>query len=286
VPSFDANSVTLYYEQQGTGESVVFVHGTICDHSVWKSQVDAFSSEFKTIAYSRRYAYPNNRQGDIMDSTVQNNSDDLLALIEGLVGGRVHLIGHSYGGSIALYFALKHPEKLRSLTLCNAAVATMLIKRQSAAAMLSLLLKSPRVAMSARRLVNASDASVKGVEGGDSSAPMRLFVPVLLDNRNDLPPKPADFEQMVTRNARTLRETWAPLPPVARTEVGTLQVPALVIWGELSAPWDFRISQMLAESIPSAEKVIVPGTSHFFLLEKPAEANNAMLGFLRKHRAG
>jgi len=286
VPNFDANGVGLFYEEHGNGEPVVFVHGTLCDHTVWKLQTDAISLEFRTIAYSRRYAYPNTRQGDVMDSTVQNNAEDLHALVNGLGAGKVHMIGHSYGGFISLYFALKHPEMLHSLTLANAAVATLLVSRPSPSALLSLLLRSPGVAMSARRLVNATAASVRAVEGGDAAAPLRLFVPTISGTRKDLPPRPAGFEQMVTRNARTLKETTTTFPPVTRTEVRTVSVPTQVIWGEFSTPWDYRVSRTLAESIPSGERSIIPGTSHFSFSEKPAYASGVILSFLRKHRAG
>jgi non-heme chloroperoxidase len=284
VPVFDAKGIPLYYEESGKGEPVVFTHGTVCDYTAWKAQTDALATECRTIAYSRRYAHPNERQGDVMDSTVQNNAEDLGALIDGLGLGKVHLVGHSYGGFIATYFAINHPDKLRSLTLANAAVATMLLPKPSAAASLSLLLTSPSVAMSARNLVNATRATVKAVEGGDATAASRVFIPALLNRRTDLPPKPSWFEPMVTRNARTLQETTAPFPPVTKAEVRRIQVPTLVIWGALSAPWDSRVSETLAQSISGSESVVIPGTGHFFFAEDPAAANEKLSSFIRRHR--
>jgi len=280
VPFFDANGIPLYLEEAGSGEPVVLVHGTLCDHTVWKPLVDALSAKHRTIAYSRRYAHPNNRQGDLMDSTVQNNAEDLAALVDGLGLGKVHLVGHSYGGFIAAFFALKHPDKVRSLTLANAAVATMLVPRPSVAASISLLFRSPSVALSARTLINATKDTVGAVDSGDATAAFRIFVPGLSNHRTDLPPKPPSFEAMVTRNARTLRETTAPFPPVAKSEVGGIKVPTLVIWGALSAPWDYKVSQLLAQAIPGAEAVVVPRTGHFFFLEDVAAANERMLEFL------
>jgi len=280
VPVFDANGIPLYYEEAGSGEPVVLVHGTLCDHTVWQPQVDAFSAKFRTVAYSRRYAYPNKRQGDVMDSTVQNNTEDLAAFIDGLGLGKVHLVGHSYGGFIAAFFALKHPDKVGSLTLANAAVATMLVAKPSPAASLSLLLRSPSVALSARNLISATVDTVKAVDGGDATAAFRVFVPALSNHRTDLPAKPPSFEAMVTRNARTLKETTAPFPPVTKSEVGGIKVPTRVILGALSAPWDCRVSQLLTQAIPGAEAIVVPGTGHFFFLENAEAANEKMLKFL------
>jgi len=280
VPVFDANRVPLYYEEAGSGEPVVLVHGTLCDHTVWKLQADALSAKYRTIAYSRRYAHPNNRQGDLMDSTVQTNVEDLTTFIDGLGLGRVHLVGHSYGGFIAAYFALKHPDKVGSLTLANAAIATMLVARPSATASISLLFRSPSVALSARTLINATKDAVRAVDSGDAAAAFRIFLPALSNHRTDIPPKPLSFEEMVTRNARTLRETTTPFPPVTKSEVGGIKVPTLVIWGALSAPWDHKVSQLLARAIPGAKAVVVPGTGHFFFLEDVAAANEKMLEFL------
>jgi len=284
VPVFDAKGVPLFYEEVGSGEPVVFVHGTLCDHTVWKAQMEAFSSKYRTIAYSRRYAHPNVRQGDVMDSTVQNNAEDLSALIDGLGLEKVHLVGHSYGGFVTTFFTLNHLDRVSSLTLANAAVATMLIGRPSAVASLSLLLRSPSVAISARNLINATRETVKAVDAGDATAAFRIFVPALSNHRTDLPPKPPTFEAMVARNARTLRETTTPFPPVTKSEAGGIKVPTLVIWGGLSAPWDYKVSQLLAEAIPGAEAEVVPKTGHFFLLENVDAANGKMLAFLEAAR--
>ena len=280
MPVFDANGIPLYYEEAGSGEPVVLVHGTLCDHTVWQPQADALSAKYRTIAYSRRYAHPNIRQGDLMDSTVQNNTEDLAAFIDGLGLGKVHLVGHSYGGFIAAFFALKHPDSVGSLTLANAAIATMLVARQSATASISLLFRSPSVAFSARNLINATKDTVNAVDSGDATAAFRIFVPVLSNGRTDLPLKSPSFEAMVTRNARTLRETTTPFPPVTKSEVGGIKVPTLVIWGALSAPWDYKVSQLLAQAIPGAEAAVVPGTGHFFLLENATATNEKMLKFL------
>ena len=280
MPIIDANGIPLYYEEAGSGEPVVFVHGTPCDHTVWKLQADALSAKYRTIAYSRRYAHPNNRQGDVMDSTVQANADDLAALIDGLGLGKVHLVGHSYGGFIAAFFALEHPDRVGSLTLANAAVATMLVAKPSAAASISLLFRSPSVALSARNLINATKDAVRAVDSGDATAAFRIFLPALSNHRTDLPPKPPSFEAMVTRNARTLRETTTPFPSVTKSELIGVKVPTLVIWGALSAPWDHKVSQLLAQAIPGAEAVAVPGTGHFFFLENLAAANEKIQGFL------
>lgn len=283
MPEFEGEGVKLYYEDQGVGQPVVFVHGTVCDCRAWFAQTDALSSEFRTVAYSRRYARPNDRQGDVRDSSVQNNSADLEALIKGLNLDKVHLVGHSYGGFIAAYFANKHPDLLRSLTLVNAAIFTMLASGTGAVASFGLLVKSPSVALSARRLVSATNATIRAVAGGDKSAAEKVFVRALQDGRTDLPAKPKGFSEMVTENSRTLEEVTAPFPQLTVREAMNIKTPTLIVCGELSAPWDSRISELLSSSIPSSESAKVEGAGHFCLMEKPAEVNERVGKFLHSH---
>jgi non-heme chloroperoxidase len=283
MPVFEGEGLKLYYEDQGVGQPIVFVHGAVCDCRAWFAQTDALSSDFRTISYSRRYARPNDRQGDVRDSTVQNNSADLEAIIKGLGLDRVHLVGHSYGGFITAYFATKHPELLRSLTLVNAAVFTMLASGRSGAASFAFLVRSPSVALSARKLVNATNATIRAVDSGDKSAAEKIFVHALQEGRTDLPAKPKGFSEMVAENSGTLKEVEAPLPQLTSREVGSIKTPTLVVWGGLSALWDSRISEMLSSSIPSAESAKIPGAGHFCLMEKPAEVNERIRKFLHSH---
>jgi len=280
----NVNGVSLFYEEKGTGAPVVFVHGTISDPRAWNAQVDALSSKYHTVVYSRRYAHPNARQGDLMDSTVQNNAADLEALLRQLGVAPAHIVGHSYGGHIAAFLALEHPELLKSLTLVNAAVATLVAKDTGVVSTLSILFRSPGIVPSVMRFMNGLRTTIKEVDAGDPSAATRIFIPALQDGRTDLPAKPGDFDKMVLDNARTLKEVTTPLPPITRAEARRITTPTLVIWGEHSAPWDTKISRTLVESIPGSEAAEIPGAGHFCLGEKPKEVNEALMNFLQKHR--
>ena len=285
MSTLEGDGVKLFYHEKGAGQPVVFVHGTLCDYRAWTPQAESLAQRFRTIAYSRRYAHPNERKGDPMDSTVQSNASDLNVLITGMGLERIHLVGHSYGGFIAAYFATQHPDLLRSLTLVNAAVVTMLVREASTSAALSLLLRSPSVALSARRTVNATKATVRVVEKeGDTSAPERIFIPALQNGRTDLPAKPQGFSEMVADNAKTLRETTSPFPEFTAAQAKQIAVPSLVMWGELSSPWDSRVSELLSNSIPGCERVRIGGAGHFCLVEKPAEVNAALESFLIRHQ--
>src|SRR2546426_3049964 len=113
----DVGQVKLAYLGAGIGEPVVFVHGIPTDYRAWNGQIEPFSSKYQVIAYSRRLAQPNQNSMDYEKSTIENNSADLVGLIEELGIGPVHLVGHSYGGVAAAYFATTNPQMIRALTL-------------------------------------------------------------------------------------------------------------------------------------------------------------------------
>ena len=103
MAAIDVDGVSLFWSERGSGAPVVFVHGIPTDYRAWDAQVGGISAEYRAITYSRRYAYPNARAGDVRDSTVENNARDLAGLIQKLETRPVHLVGHSYGGFVAAF---------------------------------------------------------------------------------------------------------------------------------------------------------------------------------------
>jgi len=101
----NVDGIKLNYQEKGDGPVVVLVHGIPTDYRVWDKQVEALSPQYRTVAYSRRCAFPNQNK-DVANSTVENNAKDLEGLIAQLGGAPVHLIGHSYGAATAAFCAL------------------------------------------------------------------------------------------------------------------------------------------------------------------------------------
>ena len=112
----EVNGVKLHVEEDGTGPTVILVHGIPTDYRAWRPQVDELSKRYRTISYSRRCAFPN-QYDEYAKSTIENNTADLEGLIAGTVGGPVSLVGHSYGGPIVALYARRNPELVRSLVL-------------------------------------------------------------------------------------------------------------------------------------------------------------------------
>jgi pimeloyl-ACP methyl ester carboxylesterase len=119
LQNVDVGQVKLAYVEAGQGEPVIFVHGIPTDYRAWTGQIEPFSSNYHVIAYSRRLAQPNRNEMNYEKSTIENNSEDLVGLIDELGFSSVHLVGHSYGGFAAAYCASTNPRLIRTLTLSN-----------------------------------------------------------------------------------------------------------------------------------------------------------------------
>jgi non-heme chloroperoxidase len=284
MSTVDVNGVSLYYEDRGVGDPVVFCHGIPTDYRAWQAQVGILSKNYKTITYSRRYASPNKRQGNLYDSTVENNASDLAGLIEKLGTSPVHLVGHSYGGFIAAYLAADHPDMVRTLIAVEPAVSTLLVENaKSKVQMLSLLLHSPSVASSARRFQSRSlHPSLKALDAGQFEKATELNVDGVEDQPGTFRSFPEDVRTMMVDNARTIGELRTHFPPF-KSQIGKIKCKTLVINGEHSPIWLRRIGELFASNLPNSERIMIADARHFPHMENASKFNQRILEFISKN---
>ena len=286
MPTLEVNGASLYYEAKGAGATIVFVHGIPTDYRAWAAQSGPFTRDRKMVALSRRYAFPNKREGDMTDSTVQNNAEDLRAIVESLGAGPVDLVGHSYGGFISAFLSAEHPGLVNSLVLVEPAVSTLLVADQtSSSQLLALLFRSPSVALSARRFQTRSlMPSLKALDAGDLQRAVELNVDGVQDFTGAFARLPDDVRRMMLDNARTIAELKTSFPRFTSAEAGKIAAPTLILNGEGSTPWLRRIGRLLGKAIPKAQNATIRGASHFPHFENPLEFNASVQDFLRSAR--
>ena len=244
--------------------------------------MEAFSKNHRAVSYSRRYASPNVRIGDVSDSTIQNNAADLKALIGKLGIAPVDLVGHSYGGFIAAYLAASEPDLVRSLVLVEAAVSTLLVKNpNNPLELLALLLGSPSVASSVSGFRSkALNPALKALEEGKSEQSVQLLNDGIQGERGSFRRLPEDAQRMMNENAKTIAELKTKFPVFTRLDCGKIRCRTLVVNGELSPLWLRRIGDRLVASIPHAASVKIGKAHHFPHIENPTEFNAGVLDFL------
>ena len=116
---FEATSggTRIVGEQQGQGDSVIFLHAGVADRRMFHSQLQALGTEHRAVAYDRR---------GFGETTTPNepfaHTDDLTQVMRHLGIERSLLVGCSQGGAIALAFTLAHPEAVNGLVLISTAI--------------------------------------------------------------------------------------------------------------------------------------------------------------------
>ena len=105
-------AASLYYEVAGEGSPLLLLHAGIADSRMWDDQFPIFAQHYRTIRYDLR-GFGQSR----WEAGTFAAYEDPAALFQALGVQKAHVIGLSFGGKIALDFALTHPEQVASLVL-------------------------------------------------------------------------------------------------------------------------------------------------------------------------
>ena len=108
MPTAVFNGVKLYYEEAGSGQPLVLVHGSWTDLRSWDMVVPSLAERFRVVTYDRRGHSRSERPAG--QGSVHEDVADLAAVIESLGLAPAHVIGNSFGGSIVLRLAAERPE--------------------------------------------------------------------------------------------------------------------------------------------------------------------------------
>ena len=116
----DINGTSLYYEVVGSGNPLLIMHGGLgFDHTYFRPWIDKLSEDSKLIFYDHRGNGRSDRSKPLDDVYHSTWADDANSLREHLGIEKMVLMGHSYGGVLALHYALQYPKTLSGLILAN-----------------------------------------------------------------------------------------------------------------------------------------------------------------------
>lgn len=271
VKQMKVNGVELAYVEEGSGPTVLFVHGDSGDWRTWDGVRPYFPSRFRYVSMSRRYHHPNAWADDGRNYTFDQHVEDIAEFIRTMNVGRVHLVGNSYSGRLAGYVALKYPELLRSVVLGEPSLAASASAEEKAA-----------TAAFAKDLARSS-ASAKS---GDQRQSAVLLANAILDDPDGFNKWPAARQQAWLDNAMTMAPMYSapPPPPVTCEQLGKLKVPVLAIRGENTRThYRFGHEALMACLPPSSEQAIIPGGSHTWMMDSPSSAAAAIIPFVSRH---
>jgi len=262
-----ADGTKLYYEVQGSGPAIVFVHELAGTCRSFDAQVAALKPRFQCITFNAR-GYP---PSDV-PSSAESFSQDIAAADIGAVMDAVgvrdaHVMGVSMGSAAALQFALANPTRVRSAILCSIGSGSDAKPDEYVANM---------EAMAARVEKNGAAQ----IRENFTTSPARLK----LKEKN-----PAEFEKFLQELANfsvlgltnTMRGVQKRRPPLYahKDKIAAMKIPTLVVLGGDDAGCA-KPSQFLKETLPGARLEILPNTGHGVNIEEPARVNRMVAEFI------
>jgi 2-succinyl-6-hydroxy-2,4-cyclohexadiene-1-carboxylate synthase len=267
------NDVDYFVTAAGKGEPLVLLHGFTGSSASWDKQTAVFSTHFRTIAVD---LLGHGRTGSPPDPNryrMETAAADIIAILEKqkAEGGRqkVHLLGYSMGGRLALYLAVNYPEWFQSLILESASPGL-----------------ETAVARAERQKQDNALANWIEVNGIAAFVDRWEQLP-LWASQAQLPPetrlalREQRLQNSPTGLANSLRGMGTGVQPSLWPHLNDLQLPALLITGALDKKF-VEIGEQMAETIPSAQLKVVREAGHTVHLEQMVTFNHQVIQFLKQ----
>jgi pimeloyl-ACP methyl ester carboxylesterase len=250
---------SIAYHERGAGPPVVFLHGWPADGREFVHQIDGLSDAHRVIAWDAPGAGGSTDPEE--GASLEAWADWLAQFVHTLDLDAVHVAGLSWGGGLALAFARRHPSLVRSLVLMSAyagwggSLPAHEVQRR-----LALMIENTR-------------------------RPLEQWVPALLETllprgsarslEDELTAIIADYHPAGTRVAlRAFAE--ADLRPA----LPEIDVPTLMIYGELDVRSPREVWEPIHEAIPDSRLVLIPEVGHMVDMQAPDRCNSEIRTFV------
>lgn len=267
MKSIPLGTIKITYQDQGTGQPVVLLHGYPLDSRMWEPQIEALGKTCRVIAPDLRGFGQSSQSGEDAASGVsmsQYAADvaDLLAAIG--VTEPVILCGFSMGGYILWQFLRQFPERVKAIVPCDTrAIADSAEARQG-------------------RLKAADEVMNSGVEPIITAMLPKLLSEATRHARLDIVAALTAIMNGCSPAAIAASLRGMANRPDVTAELASFTQPALVLVGAedaISSPDEMR---GIAKKMPDAKFVEIPGAGHMTTLENPAAVNEALLDFIKR----
>jgi len=252
--NLDGNRV--HYTNYGEGEmALLFVHGWSCDETVWKAQALELAKEIRVITVD----LPGHGQSDKPDIayTMDLYARALDAVLRDAGVKSATLVGHSNGTPVIRQFYRRYPAKVRGLVIVDGALRPF----GDAAMMEKFIapLRGPNYAETAGHFIDGMTKPMKDPAQRDAVKSMMLRTP----------------QRVAVSEMEAIRDPalWAP---------DKIEVPVLMILAKQPA-WTPEYEQFVRGFVANLQYELWEGVSHFVMIDKPREFNEALAAFLKKN---
>ena len=254
------SAVDVAHTIEGHGPPLYMVHGIGARKTTWRGVVDELAEDFTCVSYDLR----GHGESPIPDPpyTLDELVEDLEALRGRLGHERIHVIGHSLGGMIGPAYARAHPDRVLSVGLLSTAAGRTSEDR-------------------ARVRAVGSRMESEGIAEVLPTLVARWYTDDFCEARPDL------IEKRIGEVNGTRPDVFLAVFHVyAETEMAPwlheVDVPCLVLTGELDPGCNPRLNRFIADELPDSELVILDDLRHSILVEAPDRVASAVSDFLRR----
>jgi pimeloyl-ACP methyl ester carboxylesterase len=266
-----SDGAEIFYSAQGEGRPLVLSNPSFSSYRLWEGQVEALSERFRVVTWDYRgHGRSAAPQGDDAYSLEQVVSDLRAVLDTATDGSPAHLGGLSIGGIVSLSFALAHPERARTLLLCNTGPG----------------FKNPDALAGWQKGLERSAIKLEEV-GLERYLEGRRATAELLGQHPDTAQAHATREGVLTSSipglTRFARHVAGPVPNLV-DRLHEISIPALILVGEKDEAFQ-RASQVMAAKLPAGYRVELPRAGHALNLDEPEAFLAEVRRFLDAHDA-
>jgi proline iminopeptidase len=296
VPQFDASTWVvdvdggrLFGREVGNGDpTIVVVHGgPDFDHGYLLPEMDGLAASFRLAYYDQRGRGSSTLAGKPDSVTIQSEVDDLDAIRSYLGLDQIVVLGHSWGGLLAMEYAIRHRDRVSHLVLVNTAPVSAVAAarfRQSLsdsrsphhAAALGAILSSARYQSGNLD----ADADYYGLHFAHALSRPDQLEPLVGRLRRHMTSHGLLIARQIERGLYD--QTWSRPDYDLGPHLRTLDVPTLLLCGDQDfIPID--VAGDIHEQLPDSELVVIEQCGHFIHLEQPNAFHQALRTFLLHH---
>ena len=245
-----------YDDAGGTGPTVVLVPGSCSTGAAWRPVIASWEGRFRCVTTSLLGYGGTAERRTAHDHCISHEAESLESVIR-KAGGPVHLVGHSFGGLVALAVALRNRVALASLAIVEAPAAE--------------LLRASNEDHHYRAFRQMTKSYFADFESGNSEAIASMID--FYGGAGTYASWPARVRAYAVETTPVNILDWASAYgfPLAAASLAAIDIPVLVVRGGASHPAVQRANALLSERIRGAALATIDGAAHFMIATHATE---------------